>query len=335
MDRRLRRHSLRAIQELVGIYSGNGMISLIFGLSAIFVAVLITSTDAFAPRSLIPSIKTAQGRFMSMSTDYSGYALLFDCDGVIVETEEMHRVAYNAAFTKYGLKLQSGEKVEWSKEYYDILQNTVGGGKPKMKYYFNNEVKFWPVVDKFPVSTEEEQSALVDALQDAKVEAYKKIIETGAECRPGIKDLMDTALADPNIKVGICTAATKGGFYPLVEALLGRDRLDKLDVLIVGDDVEKKKPDPMIYNTARERLGLDATKCVVIEDSMVGLRAAKGAGMNCIITYTESTASADFYGEGADAKMLNVDGVTLGEIFDPLLGGGGADVLLESRRDPR
>ena len=68
---------------------------------------------------------------------------------------------------------------------------------------------------------------------------------------------------------------------------------------------------------------------------MVGLRAAKGAGMNCIITYTESTASADFYGEGADAKMLNVDGVTLGEIFDPLLGGGGADVLLESRRDPR
>ena len=121
----------------------------------------------------------------------------------------------------------------------------------------------------------------------------------------------------------------------MVAALLGQERLKKLDVLIVGDDVEKKKPDPMIYNTARERLGLDATKCVVIEDSMVGLRAAKGAGMNCIITYTKNTASADFYGEGADAKMLTVGGITLEEIFEPLLKGKGADQLLEDRRDPR
>ena len=48
--------------------------------------------------------------------DFSGYALLFDCDGVIVETEEMHRVAYNAAFKKYGLKLDNGEPVVWSVE---------------------------------------------------------------------------------------------------------------------------------------------------------------------------------------------------------------------------
>ena len=90
----------------------------------------------------------------------------------------------------------------------------------------------------------------------------------------------------------------------------------------------------MIYDTARERLGLDASQCVVIEDSVVGLRAAKGAGMNCIITYTESTASADFYGEGADAKMFDLQGVTIKEIFDPLLSGGGAKALLKSRRDP-
>ena len=310
------------------------MVSLSYiGIAMALLAMLVAPISAFAPRGL--RLQTTQRLQMSSADDYSGYALLFDCDGVIVETEEMHRVAYNAAFTKYGLKLASGEEVVWTKEYYDILQNTVGGGKPKMKHYFNNEVKFWPTVDNFPVGTEDEQSALVDALQDAKVEAYKKIIEDGAECRPGIKDLMDAAIADPNLKVGICTAATKGGFYPLVDALLGQERLKKLDVLIVGDDVEKKKPDPMIYNTARERLGLDATKCVVIEDSMVGLRAAKGAGMNCIITYTENTASADFYGEGADAKMLTVGGITLGEIFEPLLKGKGADRLLEFRRDPR
>ena len=43
----------------------------------------------------------------------------------------------------------------------------------------------------------------------------------------------------------------------------------------------------------------------VVEDSLVGLRAAKAAGMKCVITYTEQTAAEDFYGEGADAKLLD------------------------------
>jgi hypothetical protein len=69
-------------------------------------------------------------------------ALLFDCDGVIVETEELHRNAYNLAFERFGLTLPStGNKVVWDIPYYDILQNTIGGGKPKMHYYFNNDAK--------------------------------------------------------------------------------------------------------------------------------------------------------------------------------------------------
>ena len=51
------------------------------------------------------------------------YALIFDCDGVIIETEELHRLAYNAAFEAAGLKID-GEPVIWSTEYYDVLQNT-------------------------------------------------------------------------------------------------------------------------------------------------------------------------------------------------------------------
>jgi HAD superfamily hydrolase (TIGR01509 family) len=58
----------------------------------------------------------------------------------------------------------------------------------------------------------------------------------------------------------------------------------RFDVILAGDDVTKKKPDPLIYNMARERLGIPADRCVVIEDSLVGLRAAVGAGMRCIIT---------------------------------------------------
>lgn len=58
---------------------------------------------------------------------------------------------------------------------------------------------------------------------------------------------------------------------------------------IAGDDVDKKKPDPKIYNVAAQKLGLDPSECLVIEDSTIGLQAALGAGMRCIITYTPST----------------------------------------------
>jgi hypothetical protein len=57
------------------------------------------------------------------------YALIFDCDGVIIETEELHRLAYNAAFESADLKID-GQPVIWSTEYYDILQNTVGKCNP-------------------------------------------------------------------------------------------------------------------------------------------------------------------------------------------------------------
>lgn len=53
--------------------------------------------------------------------------------------------------------------------------------------------------------------------------------------------------------------------------------------------MDKKKPDPKIYNVAAQRLGVDPADCVVVEDSTIGLQAALGAGMRCIITYTPST----------------------------------------------
>jgi len=274
--------------------------------------------------------------------NYDGYALLFDCDGVIVETEELHRIAYNKAFKKYGLRLPNGEQVEWDSKYYDELQNTVGGGKPKMKHYFGKHVNAWPVCTtpyRARPTSLKAQNDLVDDLQDMKTVFYKQIIEEVATARPGVLELMDAAIADPNLKVGICSAATKEGFVKLVDAVVGQERLKKLDVVIAGDDVSEKKPHPMIYNTARERLGgLLPQNCVVIEDSLVGLRAARGADMRCVITYTPSTEKEDFYGEGAAAKVSSLAGVSLADIFRPLvLANSGSNeevVLLSEFRDP-
>lgn len=205
------------------------------------------------------------------------YALLFDCDGVILETEELHRLAYNAAFQAADLTID-GEPVDWSVEYYDVLQNTVGGGKPKMFYHFRTTVGKFPMVGGEPApGTEEEQQALVDALQAHKTQIYRDFIEEKAVPRPGVLELMDEALADPTIAVGVCSASTKEAVQKVLAVTLGEERISKLNVCILGDDVSEKKPSPMIYNVARERIDIDKERCVVVEDSMVGLRAAKAA----------------------------------------------------------
>lgn len=254
--------------------------------------------------------------FRSQTAIYAEYALLFDCDGVILETEELHRVAYNAAFQEFDLTIDN-EPVVWDEEYYDMLQNTIGGGKPKMLFHFRNTTKAFPKVgNKAAPSTLEEEQSLIDDLQNWKTNKFKELLELEAKPRPGVVELMDEALNDPNILVGVCSAATKEAAAKTLDICLGPERVQKLDVCILGDDVSAKKPDPMIYNTARERLGMDASQCVVIEDSLVGLRAAVAANMRSLITYTSSTANQDFLAEGADAKVPDLSGVTLSSIFD-------------------
>ena len=75
----------------------------------------------FGYHKYLSSKRFTNSLLRSTTTDY---ALLFDCDGVIVETEELHRLAYNKAFNKCGLRLPDGRAVEWDVPYYDILQNT-------------------------------------------------------------------------------------------------------------------------------------------------------------------------------------------------------------------
>ena len=90
----------------------------------------------------------------------------------------------------------------------------------------------------------------------------------------------------------------------VVRVLLGPDRAAKITIF-AGDAVAKKKPDPAIYTLATTTLGLDPAACVVIEDSHIGLSAAKAAGMHCIVTKSAYTAEEDF--TGADRIVADLD----------------------------
>ena len=75
---------------------------------------------------------------------------------------------------------------------------------------------------------------------------------------------------------------------------MGAERKGWFEIVLAGDVVAKKKPNPEIYNLAKTKLGLDARDCVVIEDSRNGLLAASGAGMPCLITTSAYTLDEDF-----------------------------------------
>jgi HAD superfamily hydrolase (TIGR01509 family) len=209
-----------------------------------------------------------------------------------------------------------------------------------MFWHFRNTAKEFPNHGPHPQSpapeTIEEQQTLIAAIQDCKTQYYKKLLASPSlQARPGVLELMDAAFQDPTIAVGVCSAATKAAAVQTLDMTLGPQRVQQLDVCILGDDVTEKKPHPMIYDTARQRLGSIASeRCIVVEDSLVGLRAAKGANMKCIITYTSSTAGEDFYKEGADAKVPNLGEVTLESIFAPLREKGDTADLLAGIKDP-
>ena len=206
-------------------------------------------------------------------------ALIFDCDGVLVDTErDGHRVAFNRAFAQKGLN------IEWDIPIYGELLK-VAGGKERMRHYFDTTQ--WPagVADK---------DAYIKELHKLKTDCYMQIIDSGQlPLRPGVARLVDEAIA-ANIALAVCSTSNERAVNLVVERMLGPERKSRFTAILAGDVVSRKKPDPEIYNLALGKLGFQPQECVVIEDSRNGLLAAKSAGMTCVITTNGYTENEDF-----------------------------------------
>jgi HAD superfamily hydrolase (TIGR01509 family) len=206
-------------------------------------------------------------------------AIIFDCDGVLADTErDGHRVAFNKAFAKKGFP------TEWSVELYGELLE-VAGGKERMKHYFNNYG--WP-------PDIDDKDTLIKELHKLKTDYFMEIIESGQlPLRPGVARFVDEAIA-ADTTLAICSTSHERAVNLVAAVLLGSERKAHFSAILAGDVVSKKKPDPEIYNLAAERLSLEPSECVVVEDTRIGLLAAKAAGMHCIVTTNDYSKDEDF-----------------------------------------
>jgi len=236
-------------------------------------------------------------------------AVFFDQDGVIIDTErDGHRVSFNMTFKEFGFS------DAWSVEYYhELLQ--IAGGKERMKHHAQTKGFSKPIKP-------EELDELVKAMHKRKTALFVELIETGKlPLRPGIHRFMKEAMA-AGLKIAVCTTSNEQA----AKAITGKILSDiKFELVLAGDVVEKKKPDPEIYNLALSKLGLKPDEVMVVEDSKNGVKASKAAGIQTIVTtnhYTEKedveagdiivTCLGDPDGEKAQMRkggLANFDGV--------------------------
>ena len=213
-------------------------------------------------------------------------ALLFDCDGVLVDTErDGHRVAFNQTFTE-----EFGEGAHtWDVDLYGELVK-IGGGKERMYKYFSDHVGEEPFAS---VTAEDARKEMLQRFHLRKTDIFMAMVETGAlPLRPGVKELISSAI-DAGVKVAVCSTSNERAVSAIVRVMLGDEIAAKMPVF-AGDMVPRKKPDPAIYLMAAEELGVSPENCVVVEDSHIGLSAAKAAGMRCIVTTSPYTQDEDF-----------------------------------------
>ena len=191
-------------------------------------------------------------------------AVIFDHDGVIADTEPIHFIADNAVLARYGFNI--------SAEANDSLVGI-------------STKKSWEILRemfKIPEAAE--------WLAEEKTSAAAGIIEKeGIAPNDGLLPLLERL----HIK-GYMLAIASGQYRKIIDAVLAKLRIGRyFSVIVSAEDTILGKPNPEVFLTAAKRLAVKPEECLVIEDSGLGVMAAKAAGMACVALRTASTASHD------------------------------------------
>lgn len=210
--------------------------------------------------------------------------LLFDCDGVLADTERFgHLPAFNATFREFGLP------VEWSAAEYGRLL-AIGGGKERMATLLTPDF----VAAAGLPSDAEGQADVLARWHARKTAIYTEMVAAGTlPARPGIHRLIAEA-QEAGWTLGVASTSAEASVRAILEVAAGTERAARFELVLAGDVVAHKKPAPDIYLLALEQLGAEPSGVLVIEDSHNGLLAAVGAGLSCLVTVSDYTADEDF-----------------------------------------
>ena len=208
-------------------------------------------------------------------------ALIFDVDGTLADTEDFHRTAFNHAFAALGLDWH------WDEALYERLLD-VSGGRERLKAYW---------LEQHPEVTSIDAHGVRDTIQrihELKTAVYEAGIAEGrVPLRPGVVELLDEA-AREGVMVAIATTTSPVNVAALMRRALGPAWRHHFAVVVDGSMATQKKPHPYVYQQVLARIGVDGARCIALEDSGNGLKAATLAGLATVITPRRYTRDHDF-----------------------------------------
>ncbi|MEP2781172.1 MAG: HAD-IA family hydrolase [Pseudoruegeria sp.] len=202
-------------------------------------------------------------------------ALVFDVDGTLAETEEVHRDAFNRAFHEAGLGWH------WSiKDYRSLLETT--GGKERMIRYRDSIGATAPTND------------TIAELHFRKTQIYSETVLGGQlPLRDGVAELIEFA-RELGLKIAVATTTNRSNVEALCQACWQCSGDEVFDEIAAGDEVAQKKPAPDVFLLALERLGVAASEAIAFEDSLNGVHSARRSQLEVVVTPSMYTSHQDF-----------------------------------------
>lgn len=188
-------------------------------------------------------------------------AVIFDFDGVIADTEHLHFEVFRNVLNHQKQDLTENE---YYSQYLAYDDKTFFS-----KYYENNGLHL--------------EKALLNRLLKNKSEEFDSLIKNNIKIYPGVVDFIEKLSVRYDLAIG--SGALKKEIVQILDVI---NIAHLFKIIISADEISNCKPNPEVYNTVLSRLNnikgndISADECIVIEDSIYGIQAAKSAGMKCM-----------------------------------------------------
>lgn len=178
-------------------------------------------------------------------------AAIFDLDGVIVNTVPLHFKAWQRMFKEYGKDFT----FEDYKKKVDGIPRT-NGARAILTDLDENELQ---------KASDKKQNYFLEYLKSERIPVYNTTVDL-------IKNFKKAGL-----KIAVISSSKN-----CLDMLKRVNLVDLFDVIVTGNDITKGKPDPQIFFMAARKMSISPEECVVFEDALLGVEAAKRAGMKCV-----------------------------------------------------
>jgi len=214
------------------------------------------------------------------------FGVIWDMDGTLVDTAELHFQAWSETAKEMNLPFGRADfAATFGKRNPEILRQLYGNR------FSDEEIAHWG---------------------HRKEEHYKAAARRqGVEPLPGVRRLLQ-GLRDAGFKQAVGSSAPRGN----LDLILKLTKLESsFDALVSMEDTQRGKPDPQVFLVAAERLRVPPERCMVVEDAVAGVQAAKKGGMKCIaVDFVGHHGEAALRSGGADLVVKTLESVSVNTV---------------------